>query len=234
MSGEHNHGGHFWVRHVSIAHSKSACGATLFLHELALCSQLPCQSRRCATRRKVPQVEDPICYLREGGRDPACCCRLAFGFRAAAQAHDCGEPRARAPGKKATAQAAVTLALDATRSLPLMAIFLLLNCVGLFPDFEGLQGGVTLHAVRNSLPRTLPSNAWFALPPVHTSDAPHGQSFGRRPGVVVLNLELSASTANVLQTPACSNVLLTQEELLAEPGSSLDQAPRAAPRLSPF
>ena len=36
---------------------------------------------------------------------------------------------------------------------------------------------------------------------------------------VVLNLELSASTANVLQTPACSHVLLTQEELLAEPGS---------------
>ena len=76
-----------------------------------------------------------------------------------------------------------------------------------------------MRAVRNSLPRTLPSNAWFALPPVHTSDAPHGQSFGRRPGVVVLNLELSASTANVLQTPACSHVLLTQEELLAEPGS---------------
>ena len=34
-----------------------------------------------------------------------------------------------------------------------------------------------------------------------------------------MNLELSASTANVLQTPACSHVLLTQEELLAEPGS---------------
>ena len=65
---------------------------------------------------------------------------LSACIRAAAQAHDCGEPRARAPGKKATAQAAVTLALDATRSLPLMAIFLLLNCVGLFPDFEGLQG----------------------------------------------------------------------------------------------
>ena len=67
MSGEHNHGGHFWVRHVSIAHSRSACGATPFLHELAPWSRLPCQSQNCATHRMVPQVEDPICYLREAG-----------------------------------------------------------------------------------------------------------------------------------------------------------------------
>jgi hypothetical protein len=98
VSGEHNHGGHFWVRHVSIAHSRSACGATRFLQELAPCSRLPCQSRRCG---KVPPGRGSH-MLFAGGR-PRPGLLLSACIRAAAQAHGCGEPRARAC-KKATAQ----------------------------------------------------------------------------------------------------------------------------------
>ena len=57
------------------------------------------------------------------------------------------------------------------------------------------------------------------LSPVSPSE-PDSSSHDEGPcGVVVLKLELSVSTTNALQTPMCSHVLLTQEELPAEPGS---------------
>ena len=112
VSGEHNHGGHFWVRHVSSAHSRSACGATRFLHGLLLA--VACLASLGIAAR-FPQVDDPICYLREAGHDPACCCRLAFGRLlkrtvAVSSAH--------APAKKRPRRGKRSLTLDATRSLP--------------------------------------------------------------------------------------------------------------------
>ena len=149
MSGEHNHGGHFWVRHVSIAHSRSACGATRFLQELAPCSRLPCQSRRCG---KVPPGRGSH-MLFAGGRprpDPACCCRLAFGRLLK---RTVPVSAAHAPAKKRPRRGKRSLTLDATRSLPredpprrnIILLLLVLNCDGLFPDFEGLQGVLTCH-----------------------------------------------------------------------------------------
>ena len=63
---------------------------------------------------------------------------------------------ARAPAKKRRGKRSLTL--DATRSLPRedpprVGILLLLNCDGLFPDFEGLQGVLGLSSL--SAPKQL-------------------------------------------------------------------------------
>ena len=91
---------------------------------------------------RFPQVDDPICYSREAGHDPACCCRLAFGLLLK---RTVPVSAAHAPAKKRPRRGKRSLTLDATRSLPRedpprVGILLLLNCDGLFPDFEGLQG----------------------------------------------------------------------------------------------
>ena len=64
---------------------------------------------------RFPQVDDPICYLREAGHDPACCCRLAFGRLLK---RTVAVSPARAPAKKRPRRGKRSLTLDATRSLP--------------------------------------------------------------------------------------------------------------------
>ena len=99
---------------------------------------------------RFPQVDDPICYSREAGHDPACCCRLAFGRLLK---RTLAVSPLRAPAKKRPRRGKRSLTLDATRSLPRedpprVGILLLLNCDGLFPDFEGLQGVSARWSVR--------------------------------------------------------------------------------------